>query len=277
MSMPPPAFQVPTESLRHGDKGALVAALHELLIARAVLAPEADPEIDTQHFGSETRSAVRALQMQAGLTPDGIVGLRTWTVLTGGALPAEVSMPEPDYAAAGPFGAALLKIADEEWKKGVHEQPLGSNRGPEIDKYLLGPTGDGLNYVRWRKSPAVVCDFEPGWQGAPWCALFAAWCAAEAAKRFSMRSPAAGWGHLARTRLGWRERAEKAGRLVRVPRAGQVGLILVPEEHRGHTVIIAGVEGDRVTTREGNCLEVLGAKRRKISEFAEPGGFVNLD
>lgn len=55
----------------------------------------------------------------------------------------------------GPQRTRIIEIALEELDKGVVEQPLGSNRGPLVDRYLP-------NWARTRPGPA-------------WCAFFASW------------------------------------------------------------------------------------------------------
>ena len=73
-STQPPTSSCPT--LRMGSSGASVVELQHLLL-NAGFNPGAIDGI----FGSMTQSAVIAFQRSKGLTPDGIVGVMTWTAL----------------------------------------------------------------------------------------------------------------------------------------------------------------------------------------------------
>jgi hypothetical protein len=55
----------------------------------------------------------------------------------------------------GPQRSRVLEVALAELDLGVHEMPLGSNRGPRVDVYL----------PRWAQTRP----------GPPWCAWFATW------------------------------------------------------------------------------------------------------
>lgn len=63
-----PKLQMPT--LKRGNRGAVVK------IAQALLRIE-----DDGVFGSKTEAAVKEFQKANGLTPDGVVGVRTWRAL----------------------------------------------------------------------------------------------------------------------------------------------------------------------------------------------------
>ena len=71
---PPPPTPCPT--LRRGSTGPDVRRLQQLLTS-AGFSPGAIDGI----FGARTEAAVIAFQTSKGLTPDGIVGVRTWTAL----------------------------------------------------------------------------------------------------------------------------------------------------------------------------------------------------
>lgn len=79
-------------TLRKGDTGELVKQLQELL------------NLDKRYgglkvdgiFGSGTLSSVRAFQADHGLTPDGVVGAKTWPVLD--ALKGQEKPPETEWA-----------------------------------------------------------------------------------------------------------------------------------------------------------------------------------
>ena len=71
---PPPPQNCPT--LRQGATGPSVVQLQQLLTARGF-----NPGAADGIFGPRTEAAVIAFQRSSGLTPDGIVGIRTWTAL----------------------------------------------------------------------------------------------------------------------------------------------------------------------------------------------------
>lgn len=74
MGTPPPSSTCPT--LRVGSTGASVTQLQTLLKNAGF-----DPGPIDGIFGSRTQSAVIAFQRSKGLTPDGVVGVLTWTAL----------------------------------------------------------------------------------------------------------------------------------------------------------------------------------------------------
>ncbi len=96
------------------------------------------------------------------LVPDGVVGPDTWWALERASGDAQRSNLEPTVPAGlGPKRASILQVALAEHQKGVTEQPDGSNRGPEIDKYLPA----------WsRRSP----------RGPAWCCYFYSWVVQQA-------------------------------------------------------------------------------------------------
>ncbi|KYG28190.1 N-acetylmuramoyl-L-alanine amidase [Alkalihalobacillus trypoxylicola] len=67
-----------TPTLRKGSKGAVVGRMQKRLIAHGFPLPRFGGDDD---FGDETHNAVLAFQRAKGLTPDGIVGPKTWTEL----------------------------------------------------------------------------------------------------------------------------------------------------------------------------------------------------
>src|SRR4051812_26860958 len=71
-----------------------------------------------------------------------------------------VSLLIPQTASAGEGAQQIVKIAQQELKRGVVEKPYGSNRGPRIRMYGLATT--------------------PRLYPAPWCAYFASWVTRQA-------------------------------------------------------------------------------------------------
>ena len=96
------------------------------------------------------------------LLADGVVGQSTWWALdnpSGARQRSAISASVP--AGLGPQRTRLLQLALAEHDKGVTEVPDGSNRGPQIDKYL----------PEWaRKSP----------HGPSWCCYFYSWVVRQA-------------------------------------------------------------------------------------------------
>ena len=66
-------------TIRKGDKGPVVKYAQQLLLNRGYALPKYGADGD---YGSETVAAVKAFQKDWGLTQDGIIGPRTWEMLT---------------------------------------------------------------------------------------------------------------------------------------------------------------------------------------------------
>jgi len=129
-----------------------------------------DPRGIDGDFGDDTETAVRLFQARSvdesgnPLEIDGVVGEQTWAALFG--IPSTPARPASP--AGGTLIAEVLDIAADQI--GVREQPLGSNRGPEVDQYLDSVT--------------------PGLHGQPWCMAFIYFCFAQAAASLNVRNPA---------------------------------------------------------------------------------------
>src|SRR5262249_23980333 len=100
-------------------------------------------EEDGVFDNDKTKNAVELFQARFPdaeghpLTVDGEVGMHTWSALFGTAsVPSNSSAPSPLTKAAIEFAGSQV---------GIREDPLGSNRGPEVDEYLravgLNPVG----------------------------------------------------------------------------------------------------------------------------------------
>jgi hypothetical protein len=90
---PVPPLPTGTPTLKQGDQGPAVVTLQERLIAWGFLATgQADGA-----FGGKTASAVITFQKFSKLTPDGIVGPKTWAVLD--STPPPVIKPTHRYSA----------------------------------------------------------------------------------------------------------------------------------------------------------------------------------
>lgn len=68
------------QTLKKGSKGPEVTKLQQLLNQKLQPSPNLIPDGD---FGNKTDAAVKAFQKAKGLTPDGIVGPKTWDALGG--------------------------------------------------------------------------------------------------------------------------------------------------------------------------------------------------
>src|SRR3954451_13331339 len=125
--------------------------------------------------------------------------------------------------AGGPGSAGERALAAARSQLGVTEQPPGSNDGPQIAAYRNAVAGS--------------------YPGAPWCAYFVSWAAAQAGAPIGDRGQ--GLGSVAAI-TDWRRRA---GRRVSQPQPGD--LILCGSEH---VDIVQSVNPDgSLTTVEGNA------------------------
>lgn len=130
---------MPLPTIRQGSKGAAVKYAQERLSKRGYRLT-----LDGI-FGPGTVAAVRQFQAAEGLTPDGVVGARTWAVLQ-----VETIAPEPEDlvseererlishipADAPDLVRKVLTLACNDL--GKKEQPKGSNEGPQINHLVRG-------------------------------------------------------------------------------------------------------------------------------------------
>ncbi len=141
----------------------------------------------------------------------------------------------------GDAGMRTLSVA--ETQLGVTEQPPGSNDGPDIAKYRSAVSGS--------------------YAGAPWCAYFVSWCAAQAGTPIG--DGGAGLGSVA----GITSWAQRTGRFTTQPAPGE--LILFGTRHVG---IVESVNPDgTLTTVEGNTTDGVHRRTHSVSEAT---GFVRL-
>lgn len=124
---------------------------------------------------------------------------------------------------------------------GEHEQPMGSNAGPEVSKYLA--------YVGLKP-------------GNPWCAAFACFCVGMMLEQMGLHwaHPQTGSTHAI---LRW---GEDNGMVVHgQPQPGDIGCIIYDKVH-GHTVIcVADPPGADVATVEGNYGDKVSNNRRRVA------------
>ncbi len=192
-------------------------------------------------FGELTEHGVRLFQARsadetgAPLEIDGIVGPKTWAAMF---TPGTTSVPDTPPPPAASLAAALLDIAGEQ--VGVREQPLGSNRGPEVDAYIR----------------AVGLD--PSQDSYPWCMCFVYWCHKQATEQLNApnRVPKSGSVHGA-----WGQSHDKPGvtlvtasaaqRNPALVKPGMVFFIDTGHSH-GHVGIVADNVNGLLETIEGN-------------------------
>ena len=156
-------------------------------------------------------------------------------VLQGALAPAAAGMP------TGGTAPAIVAIAEGE--VGQAEQPPGSNDGPAIAMYRSAVEGS--------------------YAGAPWCAYFVSWSAAQAGTPIGDRGQ--GLGSVAAI-TDW---AGRTGRLVSQPQPGD--LILFGSSHVG---IVQSVNADgSLTTVEGNASNAVSVEQHSPSDAT---GFVRL-
>lgn len=115
------------------------------------------------------------------------------------------------------MSAKVIAIAQSQL--GVSEQPPGSNKGPEVDKYLASV---GINFP------------------AAWCAAFVYWCHQQAG--------IAGVPKTGGVIDMWNKAPYNR---VTQPQPGDV-VIFDHGGGKGHTGIVESVKGDTLTTIEGN-------------------------
>lgn len=255
---PPPAY--PGRYLQNGiENDRYVRMVQERLKELG-----ADPGAIDGDFGDVTEFAVKLFQARSSnfggepLEIDGVVGPETWAALFGAEPEPEETTPPPP---AGSLAEQVIEVADLE--VGVREQPLGSNRGPEVDQYVssvgLNPSG------RY-----------------PWCMCFVYWCYREAAEalRTENRVPRTGGVHNC-----WRKskRLDAPVRVVtsdearRNPALVQPGMVFFIDTGggRGHTGIVAANINGKLETIEGNTTAATGSRegigvfrrtRRRISD-----------
>ena len=158
--------------------------------------------------------------------------MHTWSALFGTAsVPSNSSAPSPLTKAAIEFAGSQV---------GILEDPLGSNRGPEVDDYLRAV---GLN---------------PVGHSFPWCVAFTHFCYLQAADQLSVANP-----HIKTAGVldHWNKAGGTAG-VVRVTTAQAMEdpslvkpgslFILATGGDAGHSGMVISTANGRLETIEGN-------------------------
>lgn len=220
-------------------------------------------------FGPCTEDSVKRFQMDhfdprgCRLEIDGIVGPLTWWALFNGESES-TPHPNPPRNELSELMRISLKIARDELQRNVREIPSGSNRGPDVEKYL---TSVGRN------------------PGDAWCAVFVYWCVEKASLSLGMANPLMKTGRVASM---WND-AVKRNSVITLDdvRAGNADIppgaiyCAVYSSGKGHTGFVEGREGDILHTIEGNTSikgtskgEGVHAKKRSLSRYKAIKGFI---
>ena len=145
-------MQFPGRIIKIGETNAAIVSAIATALANHGYLPSSPPGV----FDKAFKSLVKLFQSQnvdeaaRPLAVDGEVGSMTWGALFGA----------PAVAGVLAGGLAVAALGTAVTQLGVMEEPLGSNRGPMVDKYLAS-TG----------TPP----------GSFWCMAFVHWCFREAA------------------------------------------------------------------------------------------------
>ncbi len=218
-------------------------------------------------FDSTVARAVKLFQARfpdangLPLVADGKVGSLTWEAMFGSA-----TMPSTTAAPSALTGAA---IAFATTQIGVREDPLGSNRGPQVDRYL------------------EAAGLDPSAGDFPWCVAFTHFCYRTAAAQLGIPNP-----HI-RT-AGVLDHWNKAGAKANVTRVVTAKAVANPGSvtpgalfimdfggAAGHSGMVIEVAGGKLVTSEGNTNDNgsrngIGVFRRTARKIADINkGFVD--
>jgi CHAP domain/Putative peptidoglycan binding domain len=218
-------------------------------------------------FDPRMKAAVKLFQARfpdatgRALVIDGKVGSLTWGALFGAAsVPAQTVAPSALPASAIAFARTQV---------GIMEQPLGSNRGPEVDEYLRAV---GLN---------------PAAGSFAWCVAFTFFCYQAAAQQLGLVNPhvrtAGVLDHWAKAARAPHARRITAASAVSNPGLVRPGALFIIDTGGGfgHSGMVIESRDGRLTTIEGNTnddgsrngIGVFERSARKIAQINK--GFVD--
>jgi hypothetical protein len=229
----------PGRKIVQGEQDAsIVKALKLRLNTLMVLGQDASLKLDPSdsNFGPRMKQTIKLFQARftdgsgRPLKQDGEVGALTWEALFGAA-----TVPRSD-APSDPLLAQVLATASSEEAKEVREIPPNSNRGPQVDAYL----------IRAGVRP-----------GLSWCCAFVYFCFDEAAKGLGVPNPmvrtAGCLDHWNRAPGQGAQRIQ-AAQAARNPDLVRSGMVFIMDHGGGlgHTGMVESVQGGLITTVEGN-------------------------
>jgi hypothetical protein len=237
--------------------GAVVQAIAEKLKARGIVV-NSMPGVFDAGFASAVRLFQSLNRDVTGkpLVVDGEVGPMTWGSLFGAA-----SVPIVEAAGSG---LALKALAVAQREIGNLEEPLGSNAGPHVEKYL---DSTGL----------------PG--GYFWCMAFVHWCFKDAAVQLGVpnRFPKTA-GVLDAWNKSSTMRVTKAAALANLSLVGPGSVFILDYgTGYGHTGFVVHndsgslvtVEGNTDPAGSGNGIGVFELNRRNVAN-SRMKGFINV-
>lgn len=144
--------------LRRGSKGSAVTSLQSDLAGLRYWVGPADAS-----FGHLTEQAVYAVQKSAGLTPDGVVGPKTYAAIADGAQPTRKITSGVGF------------------EVNLSQQIIIATTGGKLSYILNTSTGSGERYYsggRWKTAVTPTGDFamyslyDEGWQSGPLGSLY---------------------------------------------------------------------------------------------------------
>jgi hypothetical protein len=229
-----------------------VAAAQDVLVVNGFL--RALSASERGHYGPITASAVSHFQ-QTHLGPDrtplrvtGEIDQLTWWALdhaSGEDQRSHITTRIP--AGLTPKRIATLTKALELHARNIREQPNGSNRGPEVDRFL----------------PSYLIKGPPPPPGPPWCCFSAMWVLREVLGKWPLG------GHLGSV---WRTHviASKRGMVRETPTPGDLFVMLYRDDSgafsmRGHIGFVLRADSDKINTLEGNVGNRFALSRREQS------------
>jgi hypothetical protein len=143
------------------------------------------------------------------------------------------------------FQFRLLSIARSQLN--VSEDPKGSNRGPQVEKYLAS-VGLGGGY--------------------PWCMAFVYWCVNQACTETKNRNPLKKTGGVLDQ---WISTA--VDYKTKTPAPGDI-FIMRFEHGTGHTGFVERVDGNKVVTIEGNTNDDGSREGYEVARRTRPQSFI---
>jgi hypothetical protein len=248
----------PGRLIRRGESDeSIVRAVQQRLNALSIGVPDDDftfvPLKVDGDFGINTEKAVKLFQLNftdsdgQPLRVDGVIGAATWASLFG-----NETVPEATDAGLSPFLRQVLSVAASQ--VGVRENPVGSNRGPEVDRYLRTV---GLN---------------PAGGSFAWCVAFLYWCFEQASQQDNL--PDNPMFRTAGVHVLWHRSRDQA-RVRRItPQQAAANFSLVQPgqifclDHgsgQGHMGIVESIHQGKMVTIEGNTN--VGGSREGIGVF----------